>query len=621
MTELQQTLAAAAEQLRTGDLTQAEKSYRAILEAVPDHVPSLFNLALIAHHAGRLEEAIGAYRRVLELEPESADAYNNLGNALKSQGRLDEAEDAYCAALRVQPDYTSAQINLGMMWENQGRIEEAEEAYRAALQAQPRLTQAHIRLGNALESQGRIKEAEEAYRAALALAPDEADTHVCLGLVLETQGRLAEAEAAYRRAIALKPRFAGAHINLGNVLETQGRIKEAEAALRRALAYDPDAAGAHMNLANVLKSQGRLQEAEHAYRETLRRKPDYAEAYSNLVAGKRYTSLQDDDAKKILALLASPDTGEQEAMYLHFALGKIYDDCKLYDEAFSEYRRGNEIKHKTARFDTAAFKVYVDRIINTFDSEFIAQQEAKGSTSELPVFIVGMPRSGTTLVEQIISSHPRAHGAGELDEIHKLAMQDVPSYPEGARVINNDAMSALAREYEGVLQRGAATDTLRVSDKMPLNFMHLGFISLLFPRAHIVHCVRDPWDVCLSIYFQYFPSGHDYAYDLDDIAAYYREYERLMSHWRRVLPAKRHDVVYEDLVTDQKTKTEELIAFLELPWHDRCLSFTQNRRPVQTASMWQVRQPIYTTSVHRWRRYAKHLRPLKESLGMRGTNV
>ncbi len=355
-------------------------------------------------------------------------------------------------------------------------------------------------------------------------------------------------------------------------------------------------------------------EAEQAYRAALAVQPGYAEVYANLVTTKKYTAGDEQDTESILRLLQTNGLAEREAAHLHFALGKIFDDRGEYDTAFTHYREGNRLMRQTVQFSAADFGAYVDRIIGTFGSELLAQRDVFGSQSELPVFIIGMPRSGTTLIEQIVSSHPAVHGSGELDKLATLAA-GLDSYPETTRALDGSALQHLAAEYEARLLRDAPPGTQRITDKMPSNLLHLGFVALLFPRARVIHCRREPLDVCLSIFFQAFSGGNEYAYDLTDIGMYYRQYERLMAHWGAVSPLNMLEVRYEDLVTDPENITRRLIEFLGLPWDDRCLAHTENQRPIQTGSIWQARQPIYTSSVQRWRRYEKHLGPLKRALG------
>ncbi len=584
---IRETFLLAMDQHQKGDLVQAEQTYRQILDTVPNHAGSIHNLGLVLYQRGNVEEAIAMYRRALAIAPNYDEAYNNLGVALESQGHLNEAYDAYQQALQLNPSYATAYNNLGDVLRKLRRLPEAEKMYREALRLEPRNVLACVNIGSALWSQGRTREAEE----------------------------------AFRQSIRLEPGYPDAHNNLGNVLAEQGRMRESEAAYRQALQLKPDYAEVYSNLGNVLGYQGRACEAEEAFRQSLRLRPNLARVFWYLSSHHEYDSTKHEDVTKILALLNSSDLAQTDAMHLHFALGKIYDDCKAYDEAFSHYRDANRIRHKTISFNSQRFADFITRVVDVFRPEFLAQWQIYGVASQTPVFIVGMPRSGTTLVEQIIASHPNAFGAGELSKMREIVdelasrAEGNESYPECVRHIDSNMAVALAQDYQAHSQRCVGSGIVRVLDKMPSNFLHLGLIALLFPKARIVHCQRYPLDTCLSIFFQNFSDVNEFAYDLSEIGSYYRQYDRLMAYWRSVLPVKIYEIQYEELVSNIETKAHELIDFLDLEWDERCLTFNRNPRGVRTSSSWQVRQPVYTTSVQRWRNYEKYLGPLKQSLG------
>jgi tetratricopeptide (TPR) repeat protein len=639
---------------QAGRLNEAEALYHAILAREPVHAEALHWLGVAALQRGRHEAAVGLIGQALAHKPDYVEAHNNLALALQAQGALDQAVAAYRRALSLAPEDPEIYINLGLVLQAQDKFAEALVVYRQALALRPHSAEIHYHLGNTLKDQGQLDAAIAAYRQALVLKPDHVEAHNNLGIALEDQGKPGEAVAAYkkilkidpgramvhynlgnalqrldqldaaiaayRQALVLKPDHVEAHNNLGMALEEQGKLDEAAAAYKRALAIKPDFAEAYNNLGNVLINLGQIGRAEQSYREVLRHKPDSGSAYSCLVRTKKYPTKDHEDARSMLALLDTPALGEADAMHLHFALGKIFDDSGAFEEAFAQYREGNRIRHKTSRFDAREHTSFKERVIRTFGTKFFSQRGGYGSSSELAVFIVGMPRSGTTLVEQIIASHPQAHGAGELKTLPDLSrglgarLKSSSSYPEVVSALDRDTSRVLAAEYELVLKQRADNAAVRITDKMPLNFMHLGLIALLFPKARVIHCLRDPLDVCVSIYFQLFRSGNDYAYDLADIGAYYRQYRRLMAHWREVLPLQTLELGYEDLVSEQERNTQRLLEFLGLPWDERCLAFHNNPRPVQTASAWQVRQPLYKSAVNRWRNYEKYLGPLLQTL-------
>ncbi len=468
---------------------------------------------------------------------------------------------------------------------------------------------------------GKNSIAADFIRKAIANNPQKPEFHRNLGIALEMLGKTEDAIHAYREALQLRWDDVRTHCNMGKALIILGEFEAATEKFRQALELDPKCAEAYNYWGLSLQHQGEIKPAIEKFREALRLRPDHAEALYNLTLSGKYDSADHEDVSEIQALLNRPGISREDVIRLHFALGKIYDDCGLYKKAFAHYQNANQLKHETSCFSTHAFADFTDRLIHTFDSEFFARQTRYGSDSEVPVFIVGMLRSGTTLVEQIISSHSRAHGAGELRKIGDIVnamsarFKGSVSYPGYTKHISARAMNVLAKSYEDRLRRGTCTDVLRISDKMPQNFFHLGFISLLFPKARVIHCRRHPMDICLSNYFQYYGPGSDPAYDLSGIGAYYRQYDRLMTHWRKVLPLRMYEIQYEELIANTQDNVMELIRFLDLKWEERCLSFHQNRRAVQTASTWQVRQPIYTRSVNRWQNYEEFLGPLKKSLG------
>ncbi len=625
------------------------------IAAVADDVPAEYhyNLALACAGMGKAAEAAAHLRHAIVVAPDFVEAHNSLGSALRELDRKEEAIEHYRRAIALAPEYALAHANLAAILHESGRVGEAIVHARRAVELDPGDAEAHASVAKALAALGQDEEAIPACQKAIALVPNRADFHVDLGGVLARLGRLGNSEKALRRALELSPDHVSAKFTLGSVLEQAGRLEEAEAcyrqvlhvhpesadvkvalarvlqlesrleeaeqALKRALALDPRNAFAHLLLGELRAAEGRFGEAEQSYREALHWRPQCAGALLNLANIKRYTSLQDADAQAIDALLARPDIPESDAACLHFALAKICSDCGAYEEAFRHYCEGNTLKHRCSRFDRDRLEARTGRVLRTFDRTLFERRRGYGLDSERPVFVVGMARSGTSLVEQIIASHPLARGAGELTKIADLIAaleRTAGSYPEAAAALDAKTSSRLAAAYESHLCQVAGGDAARVTDKMPTNFMHLGFIALLFPRAHIVHCLRDPLDSCLSIYFQHFHHGNDYAYDLADIGFFYRQYRRLMDHWRQVLPLAIHEVHYEDLVADPEGQVRALIEFLGLPWDERCLAHHRSRRVVQTASTWQVRQPIYGSAVGRWRRYEKHLGPLKQALGL-----
>ena len=604
---------------QAGHVHKAKALYRRILTAHPSYPAALQGMGAIAYQADDHKEAVQYLSKACKIEPDSAELQNDLGTVLIDSGELDGAEICYRTALRLNPAYAEAHYNLGNLLAKQGKVEAAIERFQEALRHKPDYAGAYYNLGLALQEVERLEEAARAFGRATRLLPYWAEAHKSLGDVLHALGKGEAAVAAYRRAIELNPRFAAAHFGLGKVLHEDERLNEAIASYREALHHDPEMALARLNLGTALQEIGQLEDAVACYRGAIRYEPT-AEGYLGLANARRFSANDEHEIAAMEALSTRDDLVDDSRVCIHFALGKVYDDCGQYDQAFDHYQRGNQLMQKSLDFDRAEQTDSISRLITSFSEDIFNRHPGLGSESELPVFIIGMPRTGTTLVEQIIASHPNVQGAGELPYFFRI-IQEMPSllqtataYPECISALDRETARRITGEYINGL-RDTSETALRVTDKRPFNYLHLGLIVLLFPKARIIHCRRDPMDVCLSIYFQYFKSRHAYAYDLRHIAHYYHEYERLMAHWRTLWPGRMLEVDYEALVADQGHISRRVIDYCGLEWDEGCLAFHKTERAVRTASNWQVRQPVYKTSVNRWKLYEIYLGPLKEALG------
>lgn len=386
--------------------------------------------------------------------------------------------------------------------------------------------------------------------------------------------------------------------------------------LNKAIGLDSEVAEYHHNLAAIYRLVGEFQLSEDHYLTALQLKPDYAEAYFNYSAARKFTP-DDPVIPLIEEQAARQDLSDEDRCFLGFAGGKIFNDIKEYDKAFDYYEMGN--RSRNVQYDIEAFRREVDRTIAVFSAETIRDLSRHGLQTDLPVFIIGMPRTGTTLVEQILSSHPEVHGAGELRDISSIAgtmtqhATQKSAYPECVKLLPGNVFSGFGEAY---LRRLRTFDqqASRIINKMPGNFLNLGLISIMFPRAKVIHCRRDPLDTCLSCYFQRFRQGHDYSHDLRHLGLYFREYERLMQHWQQVIPHQPYELAYADLVQNQEEISRELVDFIGVEWDDRCLEFHANRRPVITASNWQVRRPMNRSGLDRWKNYERHLEGLRQAL-------
>lgn len=625
-----------------GDVAGAAARYQRALELRPAHLAAMVELANALQLCGRFLEAAATYRRALNIEPEVAEIHNNLGNALKDLGQLDDALASYRRALAINPDFAEAHSNLGNALRGLGQFDQAAHSCRSAIAIKPNFAQAHNNLGNALKDLGQPDDALASYRRALELEPHFADAHSNLGNALRDLGRLQEALVSYLRALELKPALAEAHNNLGNVHLDLLQLSEAEQSYRRALALRPDYVHAHTSLARVLRQQGRAAAAEASCRAALRVAPGCADSIAFLAElhadrgefaeaealFKRALELDPDLPAACAGLarcrrMVSSDTTWlaaaqrlvarklpiRQEIYMRFAIGKYFDDVRSYEKAFESYHLANELTKKFgATFNRSEFTRQVDRILHAHGRDWLSRVRYQGAPSERAVFIVGMPRSGTSLAEQILASHPAAFGAGELPFWHDAAKVFDSSAGAGCEA---SMIGGFAQAY--LRQLGEfSPDARRVVDKMPTNFRLLGLIHAALPNARIIHMERDPIDTCLSIYFQNFAIAHAYANDLEDLAHYYSEYLRLMAHWRATLPeGTLLDVSYEGLVCNPEASIRKVLEFVGLPWDERCLDFHATNRTVITPSKWQVRQKISSTSVGRWRNYEPFVGPLR----------
>jgi tetratricopeptide (TPR) repeat protein len=602
---------------RSGDLSQADAIYAQIVAHDPANSEAVHLRGVVAYQKGDYPAAVSAIQRALALAPNSPAYLNNLGLAYQALGRLMEAAASYQAALNLAPSFAQAMSNLGNVLGEQGRWTEAETWSRQAIRLNPRMAEAYNGLGAALWHQGKASQAIANYRTALAIDPKFPYAMVNLGNALREQGNPAEAETLYRQAIAVNPAIAEAHNGLGVILWTSGAAVAAVASYREALRLAPGRADIHHNLGHAYRDLGQFDEAKREYSAALQLNPGDVKIRYSLSVIHRFTPADQSMIEELEAAGTRTDLSPFDRRQLHFALGKAYDDLGQYDRAFSHFHEGNELARPD--FDRQMFVRLVERLEAWFPQSRFGAGADSGNPSQLPIFIVGMPRSGTTLVEQIIASHPQVYGCGELADTDvmandlwgdRLSGPVVPAPPPG---LEPNRLAQLAEAY---LQRRRAVcgNALRVTSKMPTNFFHLGLIALLFPKARVIHCRRDPLDTCLSCFFTDFKKCPPYHYRLEDLGLYYRLYLRLMEHWRAVLPLAMLEIQYEDLVGRPEELSRRMIDFCGLAWDDRCLRYYETRRPVQTLSVWQVRQPIYSTSIDRWKHYIQHLEPLLRAL-------
>jgi tetratricopeptide (TPR) repeat protein len=617
----------------------------------PSNGEALNLLGVIAMQTGRPAEAAGLIGRAVQVDSSRADFHYNLGMAYIGLRSRNQAIRCFRQATSLRPDYADALINLGNLLLNAGELDEAEACYRNAAKLVPANPMIHNNLGTVLMAKEAAAEAAPYFQRALKLKPDYAEAHNGLGSALYMRGRFDEALGSFQEALRCNPGYAEACYNLGNVCFDQDRLEDAEKYLRKAidlkpdynkarfrlarvliqldnfepaleiyegfLASDPESEKAWAGKANVLDRMGRTPDAYDIVRDFAMEGPPplgMVHLYANL-ASKEHR--QAEVAAEIEGMLAQSGQSDEDGRMLRFTLGKLYDELGRFDEAFAHYEAGNRLR--PAPFDTAETQGLMDRIIEFFSAERFAGLPRADNRSDLPVFIVGMPRSGTSLVEQILSCHRDVHAAGELRDVGRLAgslglgFQKEGDGADSRPSLDSESLNAAASRHLECL-RSQGGNAKRLTDKMPYNFLHLGLIALLFPRGRVIHCVRDPIDTCLSCYFQNFATRNFFSFDLGHAGVYYRQYERLMAHWKKVLDRPILAVRYEEHVAEPERVCREMLDFLELDWDPACLRFHESRRFTKTASRDQVRKPIYSSSSGRWQNYERHLEPLMEAL-------
>ena len=477
-----------------------------------------------------------------------------------------------------------------------------------------------ISLGNALWALDKDEEAVAAYKRALELNPNFADACRNLGNVLIELQELDDAIKYFEQALRINPADKKACQGLGRAQNEQGDLGQAVAAYQKAIAIDPLNAEYYRELGVLFSDHGEIEEAISAHRKALELNPEYAEAYRSLSKNRIFTEY-DDDMEAMESLLRTKGIPDGDSIQLGFALGKAYEDLGNYDKSMEYVIKATGLKRNSYDYSIAESQEQFDRIKEVFSPDFFLNHRDSGDPDRTPLFILGMPRSGTSLVEQILASHPDVYGAGELNDLVKVFEsikepannKQTDTFPEGVLELDARAFADLGKKYITRIRKHSA-DAKFVTDKMPHNFLRIGFIRTILPNARIIHCTRDPMDNCLSIFKTYLLQGHRYAYDMSELGQYYRMYLELMDYWRDTLPGFIYDQSYEDLVSSQQEQVNQLLQHCGLDWNDACVDFHKTRRKVKTASNAQVRRPIYKNSVNLWRRYDEHLEPLRAAI-------
>jgi tetratricopeptide (TPR) repeat protein len=650
--ELEASLRRAHAALRAGQAATAERALRALEAQRPGEVHCLWLLGAALLEQGKIEESIAMLERSLAGDPQLPEPRVDLARAYRRAGRTAEARAEVRRVLEKTPHHHRAWLAYGDVLVDLGQYDDARVAFERARVTDPE--RAGIEAATAALVKDERRKSEELFReilrrdashvgalcglAALSLAADvprdaerllrhalKSSEHLPLawrGLAptLLGLGRLAEAEAATRYLAKIEPQSPQTWVTTAGVATRLMRQAEAVEAYRRALELRPAEAGLKMSIGHLQKTLGLRAESETSYKEALALDPGRAEGYWSLADLKNYV-FSDAEVAAIEQLIASDPRGPSNEAQLNFTLGKAFEQRQRYPEAFGHYARGAALRRREAPFDIVQFERRSARIRACFDAAFFAALGDSGEPSRAPIFIVGLPRSGSTLVEQILASHSAVEGTMELPNVLNIVQEfdDMApgrsGYPETVRRVPGERFAALGRRYleqtAPLLRLGRA----RFTDKLPNNFSHVGLIQAMLPRATVIDVRRHPLDACFSTFKQYFAQGQNFSYDLEDLGRYYRCYLALMDHWDAVLPGKVLHVGYEALVRSPEAGIRRLLGHCGLEFEPACLSFHETQRAVRTPSAEQVRQPMYTSAIGHWRHFEKELEPLRRALG------
>ncbi len=566
---------------------------------------------------GRLPEALASLERAENLEPGRASIRMKKAKVLIGLGQDDEATREFEASFKLTPHRENLVRGLGL--QRMGNVREAEKIFRDVLLRDPKNVDALRLLAGVAMRAKQWGDAEALLERALEIAPDFHQGWSDLGLARQEQDKVDEAIEAFERVVQLEPLRPNGYVSVGTIHAMVGNHDAALGAFEKALNIDPRNFGALSGKGHVLKTIGRQEEAIASYRECVKQNPDHGETWWSMANLKTFR-FDDADVDNMLQRVARESLVEEQRTNFHFALGKAFEDREDYDRAFEQFALGNANRRQREIYDPVQTADLHDQFIETFSRDFLASHRDAGCPSNAPIFIVGLPRSGSTLIEQILASHPDVEGTHELPDLGRVARSlgtgrdDRLAYPRVVKELTDDELRAAGEDYLKRTERHRELTTPRFTDKLPNNFVHVGFLKLVLPNAKIINARRHPLDSCLGSFKQLFARGQPFTYDQFELAEFYLEYQRLMDHWHLVLPGKVLDVQYEQVVDDLENEVRRILDYCELPWNDACLRFYETRRAVKTASSEQVRQPIYASSKHLWRRYEKHLGPMIEIL-------
>lgn len=636
---------------------RAEKCLLDILKIAPGTIEAHNSLAFVYAASNQHAKALEQFKLVLKAHPRHAHTLHNIANSLYGLGDYESAIDHFKRALAIDHKLIDSLIHCGMAYHRLGQTDAAIQCLHRALDQDKRNAYAFHVLGKLHADLGNYPQALDYLQNASNLAPANIEFKLELARILNVSGLWDDAALLYHKTCENNPNYLAAFNAYAAFLAEHRRFDEALECASRAQQIAPHDIKVEEQLANIYLEMGNIEKALEHFNHALKSEPNnlsilrgictahmetgeldtaisiadqmiaidsnHLDGYILKSRARKSTS-NDGMAEQLIRLCESSTITDQNSTLAHYALGKIFDDQKSYADAFKHFKIANEIKKSTSKitYDKVSDELRFNSIIDLFTPDFFESRKNFGTDDDLPILIVGMPRSGTTLTEQIISSHPEVLAAGEVtfwysaNTVLPAKINTKTPYPECLKEMNTLQAHEAIQQYENTLRKIVGFDAAckHITDKMPHNFLNLGLIAMLFPNIKIIHTKRNPIDTCLSIYFHNFSDFHNYSTDLSNLAFHYKQYERLMQHWHKVLPGRIIDINYEDTISDPEYWSRQLISHIGLEWHDACLAPHKLERAVKTISQWQVRQPIYKTSVQRWKNYEPFIKPLIDGL-------
>jgi tetratricopeptide (TPR) repeat protein len=602
----------AEEAFHRGDLTTASRICGETLQRIPNHAPATLLSGLIAAHRRDTPTAIDLFKRALELSPDDYVATTWLLATLRAAARYPEAIEIGERARKLWPDDADVLLTLSHVYLAVRDIPRAASCLEQAVKHRPKDAALHRRLGIAYELLGRDSDAADQFRKSIDLAPTVEDGYVRLGKILMGHGNFTQVLDLCDSALQRLQKSAQLHLLRAQTLRSLRDNEPAYEALDKAISLDPDIV---VSAAMWLHEDGKFEDAARLFKSSIERKPKQGIAYFEIVKGKRVTEADRPMLQTMDRLLEDPQIPPKERAALHYGLGKASNDLREYETAMRHFDEGNRLNYEIylsgREFDVEELDRNRRKIVSMFSRDSLNRFTHLGSASRTPIFIVGMIRSGTTLVEQIVASHRDVGGAGE----QRFWVNELPNVVDLEAGMLDEARFLELRERYLEILRSFQPDSPRITDKMPLNFYCAGLLHIAYPNAPIIHVKRHPVDTALSIYMTDLAKPPEFAHNRRNIVEEYRSYQKIMDHWRETIPSSRlFEIQYEDLISDQETWTRKLLEFCGLDWDPACLEFHTNDRQVSTPSKWQVRQPIYRTSVEKWRHYEPWLGEFAELL-------